>query len=172
MRRLSIAATAACTLGLAASAQAAGTQRVVVDRFTEQFEFRVDCSDFGPYNFSNLVAGRQKVTVTEVRDGSGELLQTVFHINVQETETNSETGASLPLKTAIHEIWDYRTNTRTVNGKVFLGTQRGGGTYTHDTGRIVMTLDTREASFVAGPHEAFFGGGIDVPVCAALADAD
>ena len=123
MRRLSIAATAACTLGLAASAQAAGTQRVVVDRFTGQFEFSVDCSDFGPYNFSNLVAGRQKMTVTEVRDGSGELLQTVFHINVQETETNSETGASLPLKTAIHEIWDYTTNTRTVNGKVFLGAE-------------------------------------------------
>ena len=31
-----------------------------------------------------------------------------------------------------------------------------------------MTLDTYEAFFVAGPHEAFFSGGIDPVVCAAL----
>ena len=33
----------------------------------------------------------------------------------------------------------------------------------------MMTLDTREARFVAGPHEAFSAAGLDVPVCAALA---
>ena len=32
-----------------------------------------------------------------------------------------------------------------------------------------MTLDTHEPLFVAGPYEAFFAGGIDYPVCAALA---
>jgi hypothetical protein len=37
-----------------------------------------------------------------------------------------------------------------------------------DTGKISMTLDTFEAFFVAGPHEAFFSGGIDPVVCAAL----
>jgi len=32
-----------------------------------------------------------------------------------------------------------------------------------------MTLDEHEASFVAGPHEAFFGGGLVVVGCAAMA---
>jgi hypothetical protein len=33
-----------------------------------------------------------------------------------------------------------------------------------------MTLDARVAQFVAGPHEAFFGGGIEAVLCKALAD--
>jgi hypothetical protein len=33
-----------------------------------------------------------------------------------------------------------------------------------------MTLDTRIAQFVAGPHAAFFAGGIDPVACAALAE--
>lgn len=32
-----------------------------------------------------------------------------------------------------------------------------------------MALDTYEPLFVAGPHDAFAAGGIDVPFCAALA---
>lgn len=34
-----------------------------------------------------------------------------------------------------------------------------------------MALDTYEPLFVAGPHDAFAAGGIDVPFCAALAGA-
>jgi hypothetical protein len=56
-----------------------------------------------------------------------------------------------------------------IDGKVWLGTKPGSGTYVHDTGRIVMTLDTNEPLLVAGPHEAFLAGGVDIPVCAALA---
>jgi len=38
-----------------------------------------------------------------------------------------------------------------------------------DAGRITLTLDTRIAQFVAGKHEAYFGGGVDYAVCRALA---
>jgi len=38
-----------------------------------------------------------------------------------------------------------------------------------ETGRIVMTLDTHEAFFVAGPHPAFFNRGIDPAVFGYLA---
>jgi hypothetical protein len=44
-----------------------------------------------------------------------------------------------------------------------------GGRLFHDAGLIRMTLDTHELLFVAGPHEVFFGGGIDPLTCAALA---
>lgn len=148
-----------------------GKTRTVVDRFSGPYAFNIDCGDFGPYEFENLVAGHERIRVTDVFGDDGSLLQTVFHIQFDEIDTNSGTGFALPLKGAVHEVWDYASNTRTLNGAVFIGTTPGGGTYVQDTGRITMTLDTREAQFVAGPHEAFFGGGIDPVVCAALAAA-
>ena len=157
-------------LVLAASAGASnGKTRVVVDRSTSGYADSVDCSEFGPYDFENHFGGTQRVSVTDVYGDDGTLLQTVFHIQLDETETNSKTGATLPLKGRLHEVWDYASNTRTLTGIVYMGNVPGGGTYTQDTGRITMTRDTREVLFLAGPHEAFFAGGIDYPVCAALA---
>ena len=146
-----------------------GKERVLVESFTESYAFAVDCGDFGPYAFENEVEGSARVRVTDVLDRDGAPLQTVFHIVLQETDTSSMSGRSLPLRTAIHEVWDYASNTRTLSGAVFVGTEPGAGTYVQDTGRITMALDTRVAQFVAGPHEAFFAGGIDPVVCAALA---
>jgi hypothetical protein len=150
-------------------AGANGKERVLVESFTESYAFAVDCGDFGPYAFESEVEGSVRVRVTDVLDRNGALLQTVFHIFLKETDTNSVSGKSLPLRTALHEVWDYASNTRTLSGAVFVGTEPGAGTYVQDTGRITLTLDTREAQFVAGPHEAFFGGGVDPIVCAALA---
>jgi hypothetical protein len=155
---------------LATSAAASnGKTREVVDRFASGYADSVDCSAFGPYDFDNEFGGTQKVSVTDVYGADGTLLQTVFHITLDETETNSVTGYSLPLRGNVHEVWDYASNTRTLTGIAFLGTVRGGGTYTQDTGRITITFDTRVTTFLAGPHEAFLAGGIDYTVCAALA---
>ena len=111
----------------------------------------------------------QRVRVTDVLAADGTRLQTVFNIGLHETERNSETGFLLALKASVHEVWDYASNTRTLSGAVFMVTQSGKGTYVQDAGRITMTLDTRIAQFVAGEHEAFLGGGVDVLVCRALA---
>jgi hypothetical protein len=170
MRKLFGAAIATLVLVTAGGAAAAQKQRVVVDRFSDTYSDAVDCADFGPYAFTNLFEGRQRVTVTEVLDGEGNLLQIVFHTTIQETQTNSESEATLPLKGAVHEVWDFASNTRTLSGKVWLGTAPGAGTYVQDTGRITMDLDTRVPSFEAGPHEAFYAG-LDFLVCAALAEA-
>jgi hypothetical protein len=156
-------------LAAVGSAGAAGKERVVVDHFVEPYAFAVSCAPYGPYTFDNLVSGREHVRVTEVLAKDGALLQLVLDIQFQETNVNSETGKELTLKGAVHEVWDFTSNTRTISGKVFLGTGEGGGTWVQDTGRITMTLDTKEPRFVGGPHEAFFGGGIDVLACAALA---
>jgi hypothetical protein len=163
-----LATSCALLLASGTTAGAAAKHRDVVDRFSEPYAFAVDCGEFGPYAFENLVAGRQRVQVTEVTADDGTLLQTVFHIGFSETDTNSVTGKSVDLKGAEHEVWDYATNTRTLSGKVFLGTEAGGA-WVQDTGRITMTLDTSEPLFVAGPHEAFFAGGVDPLVCARLA---
>ena len=170
MRYLSIAAvTAIVVLVATAPAGAARKQRIVAERFTEPYAFAVECGDFGPYGFANEVDGTQRVRVTDVLDAEGTLLQTVLHIGLQETDTNSETGTTVPLKGALREVWDYASNSRTLTGVVFIGTTPGEGAFVQDTGRITMDLDTRVASFVAGPHEAFFAGGIDPVVCDELA---
>lgn len=173
MRYIKVAAAAAgCVLALGGSAGAAAKQRVVVDQFSEPYEFAVDCSEFGAHDFDNLVRGHQRTRVTEVRAADGTLLQTVFHTTFSEIDTNSQSGASLGLKGAIHEVLDYAENTRTLSGKVALGAlPGGGGTYIQEVGRITMALDTYEPLFVGGPHDAFAAGGIDFPVCAALAGA-
>lgn len=147
-----------------------GRERIVVESFSETYAFSADCSQFGPYAFEIDVVGSVKVRVTDVVAADGELLQTVIHVVFRETDTNSVSGRSVPLHQAANEVWDYRSNTRTITGAVFVGNSPGG-TWVQDTGRITMTLDTRMASFVAGPHEAFFGGGLDVIACGALASA-
>ena len=170
MRKLVVAVVVAmCALASTAPAHAEGKQRVVVERFTQSYEFAIPCGDFGPYAFDNLVSGTEHVQVTEVSAADGTLLQVVFNMQLSETDTNGETGAALTLKGAVHEVWDFASNTRTMSGKVYLSTKSGAGIVIQETGRIVMTLDTREAFFVAGPHKAFFAGGIDPAVCAELA---
>ena len=170
MKKLAlIAALGALALGSPATAGAAGKQRVVVDRFTETYEDSVDCADVGPYQFEVLFAGRERIEVTDVIGTDGTLLQTVFNIGISETDVNSVTGESVLLKGAVHEVWDYAANTRTLYGKVWLGITPGDGKAFQDTGLIRMTLDTHEPLSVAGPHEVFFGGGLDEMVCARIA---
>ncbi len=156
-----LAASGAFALANTGPAAAAAKQRVVVDRFSEDYAFAIDCGDFGPYGFDNEVVGHQRVAVTDVLAADGTLLQTVLNIGLTETDANSVTGETLRLKGAVHEVWDYAANTRTISGKVWSGTVPGEGAVIHDVGRIRMTLDTNEVLFVAGPHSVFFSGGID-----------
>ena len=146
-----------------------GKTREVVERSTFEYADSIDCSEFGPYDFDNEFSGRETFSATDVYGDDGTLLQTVFHIQFDETDTHSKSGATLSLKGNVHEVWDYTSNTRTLTGIVFIGSVPGGGTYVQDTGRITITLDTREVLFLAGPHQAFVAGGIHYPVCAALA---
>lgn len=160
---------AAALVGAGASGAANGNERVVVESFVTAYAGSVDCTEYG-YAFDAQYEGEVKVRVTDVFSRDGELLQTIIHVVFREADTNSVSGVTLPLHQAANEVWDYASNTRTINGAVFVGNSPGG-TWVQDTGRIVMTLDTRIASFVAGPHEAFFGGGLDAVACQALASA-
>jgi hypothetical protein len=171
MRRLvSVVVVALCALAVTASAQAEGKQRVV-DRFGGQYGFAAPCGDFGPYAFDVLVSGTERGQFTEILAADGSLLQQVLNIQFFETNTNSDTGESITLRGAVHVVWDFASNTRTLSGKVYLATRPGDGIAIQDTGRITITLDTSEALFVAGPHGVFFGGGLDAVVCEELAAA-
>ena len=66
MRMLKAVTAAAVggALAFAGPADAAGTKRVVVDRDVVANEFSVDCGEFGPYSFENIVSGTQRFQVT------------------------------------------------------------------------------------------------------------
>ena len=170
MRKLTLAsaAVALCMLAGGASAQAAGKTRVVVERFSQPYELSVDCSPYGPYDFDVLVMGREHMKVTEVLAADGSVLETVVRLRALETNTNSLSGAAVELRRSVHEVWDWGEGVRTISGTVWMGTRPGAGAFVQDTGRIILTIDTDEPVFVAGPHEAFFGG-LDSIVCTELA---
>ena len=165
IRALAIVSAALAFVGVAEATP--GTERVRYD-FGGPYGFAIPCSPYG-YAFDVLIDGRERWLITDVFDAEGTLLRTEFHFSFTETNTNSVTGKTLSLKAEFYDVWDYVTNTRTVSNAI-IGRTADGKAF-QDTGRIVMTLDTREPSFVAGPHEVFFGGGLDRVVCTELASA-
>ena len=163
IRGLAIVSAALAFSGVAGAST--GTERVR-DRFGGTYAFAIPCTPFG-YAFDVLIDGEDRWSITDVFDAGGNLLRTEFHTSFTETNTNSVTGNTLTLRTRFHDVWDYTTNTRTASNST-IGMTADGKAF-QDTGRIVMTLDTHEPSFVAGPHDVFFGGGLDKVVCEALA---
>lgn len=177
MTRLSkVAGGAALTLALAgaavaAPAQGAGSTRTVVADFSEPYGFTVDCAAFGDYAFDIEVRGEQRVRVTTVTAADGTLRETVIHSSFQETDTNSISGASLPLAGTMNEVLDELAGTRTVRGDIARGTQPGTGTYFKESGQIVFSGGVGNVAFAAGRHDAIALGGINPSLCAALAAA-
>ena len=164
-----LAASGAFALANTGPAGAAAKQRVVVDRFSEDYEFAIDCGEFGPYEFDNEVVGHERIAVTDVLAADGTLLQTVFNLGLSETDTNSVSGETLRLKGAISRglglCGQHAHHQR--EGVVRDRSRRRRG----DPGRRPHHDDPRhdEALFLAGPHSVFFSGGIDPVVCARLA---
>jgi len=159
---LSVAALTAALL-LPAAADAAKRERVLVERETFSYSGVADCG-----TFAIEYAGDQRFKAWDIYEG-GELVQTVFIQGFKETDTHSVTGATLPLHGSVRELWDYGTGTRTMSGAIYMGSEPGAGNWVHDSGRIIMTLEDRIASFVAGPKEVFFGGGLDAYACRTFA---
>ena len=163
-----LALLVASALVLPAVGGAAGVERVR-DRFGGPYSFAVPCDPYG-YALDVLVEGEDRGSITAVLDESGTVIREDVHISLTETNTNSVTGTTMALKGHVHVVYDYAADVRTLTGIVYMG-KTGEGTAFQDTGRIVITLDESVATFVAGPHDVFFGGGIDRMGCEALAAA-
>ena len=162
-RLLPIAALTAVLLLPAAAADAAERERVLVERVTFSYSGAADCG-----TFAVEYAGIQRFKAWDIFEG-GELVRTVFIQGFKETDTHSATGVTLPLRGSVREVWEYGAGTRTISGAVYMGSNPGDGNWVHDSGRITMTLEDRIASFLAGPKEVFFGGGLDAYACRTFA---
>ncbi len=162
MRSITIAAGVAAA-ALAFAAPAATAKAPDANPYGGSF----DCSEAG-YDFTMEWEGVQHVAVKDRFDRGGELVGFTLHIRFSEVDTNTKTGKTLALRGSETENWDLVKGIRTLTGAVWIGNQRGAGTFIQDTGRIVIDLETGEAISIAGPHEGFHNG-VDETVCAALA---
>ena len=111
----------AATLLLPASAGAAQRERVLVERVTFPYDGAADCGAF-----AIEFAGVQRFKAWDIFEG-GELVQTVFIQGFKETDTHSVTGATLPLRGQVREVWEYDKGTRTISGAVYMGNRPGAG---------------------------------------------
>ena len=153
-----------------APAVAAAQERQVVARFTAPFEDTIDCGEYGPYDFDDVFSGWQRLSITEVYAGDGTLEQVVLSSTYREVDRNATTGATLSLRGSYTQTLDFTTGTMTLTGNVGSATLADGTRFVREIGRLVLSLETREPVFVAGPHEALELGGVSAAVCAALDD--
>ena len=166
MRSIAIAAGVAAA-ALAFGAPAATAKAPDVTRETNPYGGSFDCSEAG-YDFTMEWEGVEHVAIKDRFDDSGE---------PSGSPSKSASARSIPTPRPVRPSSCAaprpRTGTswqgiRTLTGATFIGNQPGAGTFIHDTGRIVIDLDTGEAISIAGPHEGFHNG-VDETVCAALA---
>jgi hypothetical protein len=162
MRSTIITAAVVAALSVGAPSALASAPDVV-DRFSQPYSGSVDCGDF-----TIEYSGIQHWTARLWLDESGESILEKFHIRFNETDVNTSTGKTLLAHGSSTEYWDYVAGTRTLDGAVFMGTDKGVGTFIHDSGRLILDLETDEALSMSGPHEGF-ENGIDETFCAALA---
>jgi hypothetical protein len=135
-----------------------------------RYELSVDCSPYG-FDFTIDVVGQATVWVETFVDASGEPVRVVVHDSSSETDTNSVTGETVPMRGQSVTTYDLVAGTRTVNGKTFLMTVPGSGAAILDVGRVVFDAPF-QVSFEAGPHEVLHGGvgaHLDELACNALA---
>ena len=91
LRTTIMAAFCMAALAVVGVADAANEKERVRDRFGGTYELAVDCSPYG-YAFEVLVAGSERGSITDVLDGEGNLLRTVLHISLEETNVNERRG--------------------------------------------------------------------------------
>ena len=161
MRSTTIA-TALTLAAVALGAPAASASAPAVERWSEPYSDSFDCGAF-----VNEWSGTEGVTVKDWFDAAGELSRFTLQVRFREVDTNSETGDSVVLHGSVNETYDFVAGTRTVVGAVYMGSQRGAGTFIHDSGRLIENVDTGELISEAGVHEGYFAG-VDELVCAAL----
>ncbi len=164
MRRLSVLAAVLAAAAVSAGA-ATAAKPVVVEKnneFTRHFAGIPLCPGF------TVTADFQiRRTITRYYDNEGNLLREVVHVHFTGTNTNDESGKSLPVNGVRHIVFDFVNNTFTETGVLRHVTVPGSGIVLHESGRLVTSLVDDSLIFMAGPHQEFTG---DVEeFCAALA---
>jgi len=110
-----------------------------------------DCSPYGG-NFDQSWHIVEQLSRVTTFDASGNPIGAVTHVGWSETDTRSDTGATLD----VHGDWtvkiDYIAGTKSVSGAYRIGTSRSLGLLIQDAGGLVFMPD---GVSISGPHEVF-----------------
>jgi hypothetical protein len=168
LRWVVLAASVLVAAVLATTAAAAAP--VVVEKnntFTRVFTGVDECSALG-YDFTITAEFQIRRSVTDFYDNSGTLLREVVHVTFVGSETNDVNGKSVPVNGQRHIVFDFVNGTITETGVLRHVTVQGQGIILHESGRVVVDLETEELLFEAGPKELFQGDL--TALCEVLAD--
>lgn len=164
MKRLTALLAAVAALTLLAAPAAAATPLVLEKQavFERLFPAEPLCDDF-------TVTSQFEVRRTTVQyyDQGGALLREVRHVLFTGSQTNDETGTSLPVNGNFHVVLDFVAETFTATGSARHVTVPGSGIVLHDSGRAVSSLVDGSPLFMAGPHQDLLGDY--AAICSALA---
>jgi hypothetical protein len=152
MRRLWIGIVSvigAALLVLAASAAAAPP-----DHFTDSGSYSGDASCG---SFTNFWSGSFTVNGKTMFDKSGNPVMDVVHQSGSELNWRSGNSDSFTVYFDYNIVYDYATDTTSVNGKAIKVTYPGLGVLLHDVGKIVVGPDG-ELVAMHGPHDTFEQG--------------
>jgi hypothetical protein len=122
-----------------------------------------DCTPYGG-NFLQSWDMVETLAGTTFFSASGDPVRDIVQVQLRETDTRSDTGASLVVKGSWTVTWDHVADTVTVTGAFRVGTGPSVGIVMHDTGRLAVLAD---GLFLAGPKDAQFDR--DGAYCRALA---
>lgn len=169
LRRLGVVALIV-SAALVATVTASAARPTKEDLGVFHYELSVDCSPYG-FDFTIDVVGQSAVWIETFFDASGDPVRVVVHDSSSETDTNSVTGETVPMRGQSVTTYDLVAGTRTVTGKTFLMNVPGSGAAILDVGRVVFDAPFHVV-FEAGPHEVLHGGvgaHLDELACNALA---
>ena len=145
---IGIASVIGAALLVAASAGAAPP-----DHFTESGTYAnsADCD-----GFTNFYAGSFTVSGKTMLDKNANPIKDVVHESGSELNWRSGNNDSYTVYFDYNIIYDYATDTTSLNGKVIKVTYPGLGVLFHDVGKFVVVGG--EVVAVHGPHDTFEQG--------------
>jgi len=149
MRRLAILMVVVTTALLAATAATAAPP----DHFTDS----VDYSSSAPCTgFTNFFSGHIDVNGITTFDANGNPVMDIVHQSGSELNWRSGNNDSYIVYFAYNIVYDYASDTTSLNGKIISVNYPGLGVLFHDVGKFVTSQG--EVVAIHGPHDTFEQG--------------
>jgi hypothetical protein len=157
MARLLLVVCGCCAFLVLASVAAAAPP--------ERFHETIPYSGSGSCGaFNDLYAGTLEITGMTTFDKAGNPVKDVVHYTRVERNWRSDNPAvSITSTGNWNEVFDYATDTLSINGQVYKQTYPGLGLLFHDVGKLIFGPN---GVVIHGPHDVFAQG--DAAFCNAL----
>ena len=143
----------ASVVGAALFVVAASAVAAPPDHFTDSGSYTGNASCG---SFTNFWSGSFAVSGKTMLDKAGNPVKDVVHQSGSELNWRSGSDASYTVYFDFNIVYDYATDTTSLNGKVIKVNYPGLGVLFQDVGKIVFVHD--EVTTVHGPHDTFEQG--------------